>query len=156
MLPPAVYLDPARVDLISFDTRHSLSSYVSRVALRIGDEWFVSADFDNPAGAIAFTHAAGTNTWQTNVLEFDTAEWTALEFVPGSTLSMGTTKVVLPGGAITAFGIYLDAFTQTSNARFDNFTVLGALSVPEPGALALLGLGAVGTVPLVLRRRREH
>ena len=156
VLPAAVYLDPDRVDLISFDARQNSASYVTRVALQIDDQWFVSADFDNPAGTSAFTHSAGSGTWQTNVLDMDTAEWAALTFDPDSTLSIGTTEVWLPGGRITAFGIYQDTHVSTTNARFDNFTILGTLSVPEPGSLALLGLGVLGLLPVVRRRRRRN
>jgi len=151
LLAADVTLDPDAVDLISFDTGQSSAAYVSRVALRIDDQWFVSADFDNPAGTSAFTHSGGSGTWQTNVLNFGAAEWAALAFEPGTTLLMGTTEVSLPAGRITAFGIYQDAFTHYVNARFDNFTILGTLKVPEPGSLVLLGLGGLG---LLLWRRR--
>lgn len=155
LLLPSVSLDPDGVDLITFDTRMNSTSYVSRVALQIEDEWFVSADFDNPAGTSAFTHTVGGSAWQTNVLDFDTAEWAALTFDPGNTLLMGTTEVFLPNdGRITAFGIFQDTHTRTQNARFDNFTILGTV-VPEPGsATVLLVLCMFGLLPAIGRRRR--
>lgn len=71
----------------------------------------------------------------------------------GNTQNVATLWNVQPDAAGT---VLIDVRLPAGAA----FAYLGAMQVtavvPEPGAALLLGLGAVGTAPLVLRRRRER
>lgn len=112
-----------------------------RVALRVGDDWYVSKDtFTNPA-----------DTWQQNTLTVDTStKWYALAFEAGTTLAMDISEeLTLPTtGTLSAFGLYTDLKTGGSGRfhRVDTYTIN---AVPEPATLGLVSLGGL----LMLRRR---
>jgi len=145
------------VESIQWDQRNSVSTDPLQAAIRLDvpgtpadtsdDLWFASTQ--------AFTHADGEavvtagGTWYTMTVDFATANWLALDFVPNSSLALGTPSTLPTTAALTGFGIY--APNLLGPQRLDNYTINAADMVPEPATLALLAFGAL---PLLRRRRR--
>ncbi len=78
-----------------------------RVAVRVGTVWFASNQ--------TFT-STGT-TYNQEALDWEGAAWRTLNFVPGSTLTLGPAVTLPADGPITGLGFYLDA--HPARARFD-------------------------------------
>jgi hypothetical protein len=134
----------------SFEQGNSANANASfRLALQIGDSWFVSPSQagNNVGNAAAFVAGAVELTFN----GFNTANWLTLNT---ETLTVGSTAMALPAGTVAAFGVFGtkadmgDAFTT---ARIDNFQVT---AIPEPSTAVML-LGGLSLF-LVLVRRRAH
>jgi hypothetical protein len=92
----------------------------SRAALQIAGQWYASQQ--------TFTNTStNTDAMDLEQLDFTSATWLPLDFTPGSSLSLGGSTIALPGGNITAFGVYTD-FTN-DRLRLDTFQI-DALEVP--------------------------
>ena len=76
--------------------------------------------------------------------------WTTLGFFPGVAGFGMTTRGVGPGWNLQASAFRIDAF---GGDEFYSVSEFQAVGVPEPGVLALLGLGIAGAVR---RRRGKH
>jgi len=146
----------ASITSLTFFSNNSSTTNGLKFALRLDnntpgdtsdDFWVVSTQTFNS------TSSGSSGNWATNsaqeILNFDAsaALWTNLTFTAGSTLSAASSARTsdLPGGNVTAFGIYAPT---GGNVRFDDYTIN---VVPEPSA-ALLFSGALAS--LCLRRRR--
>lgn len=151
------------VNSISFYQGNQSTSDITRLAIRIGSQWYASnASFTqtNTVGTLA-GFAAGA---ELKTLIFGTAagDWRLITFDGTSTTSAtapisvaGTTLAAsLPSGSITGFGLI--SMTGSNNRRYDSFTI-NATVIPEPSAFAALaGLGALGFVALRRRSRRAQ
>lgn len=139
---------PVSTDLvssISFQTNNDSFTDVQRVAIRIDTTWYVSAE----------TFGNSSSGWQQHTLDFttDASAWLSLDFVPGSSLSMGVVLTSdLPSGNLTAIGLFNPDHTGTY--RFDDVT-LTTLVIPEPSTVAALGGTAALVCALGLRRRHR-
>lgn len=129
---------------ISWYQSNESTSDISRAAIEINGQWYASDQtFQNTT-----THT-GAGAGELMSLDFTTATWRLLDFVDGSSLSLGS-AAALPGGDISAFGVYYDS--KSARLRLDTFTVSGvATAVPTPAALP------AGLVLMALAiRRRSH
>ena len=126
-----------QVDAFCWNQSLSTETDVFRAVLQIdGTDWYASEQT-----------FSGSDWEVLRILDFDTANWLALNFVPGTSLSLGG-SVAPPDGLITAFGLYND--NMTTYGRFDNFQIW---AVPEPSTLLLLAIGALAAV--MFRRRTD-
>jgi hypothetical protein len=147
------------------------------LAVRIGGQWYVSkSGFTNTAVTAIGNFPLGDDSGnggtahgsELKSLAFTTAasDWNLLTFdgTFDATTDTGVTSTVglalgaaaasdLPGGPITAFGIFSNdpQITGAGNRRFDTFTIEGD-AVPEPGAL----LASLVALPLLLRGRARR
>jgi len=141
----------------SFDLSRGTSNYVleasNRAVIQIGSDWFASEQGFN---------STPENTWQTHTIaDISTANWLTLSFDSGNNnrVTLGTTAQTLAAhgatGILNSVGIHVST-TATTGAnnntqwRTDNIAVT---AVPEPGTLALLGLGGL-LLTKALRRRK--
>ena len=126
----------------------------ARIAVQIDGNWYATAQVF--ANTVAVSSGANFNslsqqqifTWTT-----DASAWDSLTFVPGSTLVLGSALTSpLPGGNVTAFGLYSDQEPGAGNAtrRFDTYQID---TVPEPGSI-VLGLFGVGLLTSLRRSRK--
>ncbi len=139
--------DAWNVDSINFYMSASATSGIFQVLLRIhpdvgSDQWVVSdQQFSVPSGSL--------NTWLQKTLDFTTADWRSIGFVPpttdgtGSFPAPGALLSNLPAGDITAFGF----FSPPNNSkdailRMDTYEI-NVSPVPEPGTFAMLLFGSV-------------
>lgn len=115
----------------------------TRVALRIGTQWYVSQQtFSGAAWSSTFANAA-----QQKTLVFKDSLWLPLTFSSGS-LSLGSGTISLPTGNITAFGLFAD--NKTGAQMFDTYEIQ-ATPVPES---ASVGAGVAGAAILLTRRSK--
>ena len=147
----AVDRDLNSITSIQYQQGNSSNADATRVAIRIGTNWYVSTtetsnNWPTTGGSGLFFGNALNVT-----LPFSTAAsaWSNLTFTPGTSLAIGAALVdERPSGNITALGLYTASVTNL--IRFDNFTI-NANPIPEPTAFAALS----AAVLVVLRRRRE-
>jgi len=125
-----------------------------RIAVQIGGNWYASSAVLANTVAVGTIGAFRTGAQQVT-FNWTTAAsaWDSLSFTPSTALVLGSTLVSdLPGGNVTAFGLYSDQEPGAGNAtrRFDTFQID---TVPEPSSvvLALLGVGVL----ISLRRSRK-
>jgi|ERR1035437_8933238 hypothetical protein len=124
-----------------------------RIAVQIGGNWYASTAV--LANTVAVASAGNFNTLaQKLTFNWTTASnaWDSLSFTPTTTLVLGSTLGSdLPGGNVTAFGLYSDQLTGTgATRRFDTFQID---PVPEPSSVVLV-LSGVGML-MGLRRSRK-
>jgi hypothetical protein len=130
-----------------------------RIAVEIGGNWYASSQVLANSTAVTaignFHLAPGSGGAQQVTFNWTTAAsaWDSLTFTPTIALVLGSTLVSdLPGGNITAFGLYSDQEAGGGNAtrRVDTFQID---TVPEPSSvvLALFGAGVL----MSLRRSRK-
>lgn len=129
------------LETVNWYQSHSNTTDLTRVAVQLdGGQWYVSDQ--------TFTNNSAHVSWEQKTLDWDTATWQLLDFVPGSSLALTGTPAGLSGDAITAFGLYTDNKTA-SRLRYDSFEITG-VAVPVPAALPA-GLMLIGA--LLMRRR---
>ena len=128
-----------------------------RIAVEIGGNWYASTAAFNNSVSVA-TASVFNSQAQKVTFNWTTAAsaWDSLSFTPGTTLVLGSTLASpLPGGNITAFGLYSDqepgtAGPGSATRRFDTFQID---PVPEPSSVVLV-LSGVGLL-MGLRRSRK-
>jgi hypothetical protein len=128
-----------------------------RIAVEIGGNWYASTAAFNNSVSVA-TASVFNSQAQKVTFNWTTAAsaWDSLSFTPGTTLVLGSTLASpLPGGNITAFGLYSDqepgtAGPGSATRRFDTFQID---PVPEPSSVVLV-LSGVGLL-ISLRRSRK-
>jgi len=133
-----------------------------RIAVQIGGNWYAStqvlansnsvsaaANFRNPPGGPTGGGQQVTFNWTTTA-----SAWDSLTFISRNSLALGSVLGSdLPGGNITAFGLYSDVnVAGAPTRRFDSYQI-DAIAVPEPSSVALVLIGAVTL--LGLRRSRK-
>jgi len=130
-----------------------------RIAVQIDGSWYASATNLVQSNVIGSAGAFATSGQQL-VFNWTTAAsaWDTLNFVPGSTLSLGgPVGSALPSDPITAFGLYSDTVTDTNGVgglatrRWDTYEIDGTVPEPSSFVLAFIGFGTL----LGLRRSRK-
>lgn len=147
---------------VVFYSKNNASASTERVVVRIGSQWFASTATLNDAG--------GNATWALNTFVFSTnaSSWRALNT---NTLTLGATNISpLPGGNISAIGLFGSIQADTGKIRLDEIQVNGfatnaAPVVPAPtvspdtevyaGTTVTLSVGVTGTPPLTYQWRRN-
>ncbi len=138
--------DVSLLDSFQFDLRNTSTSQDIRFALQIASNWYASdAVFNNTT----------SNSWSNNLTlaNATSATWNALDFTPGSALSMGAAATLPLTGNITAVGAFDTSIagSDTAHIRIDNFEVI---AIPEPSSTTLFGLG-LGALTILSRRARR-
>ncbi|VGO12531.1 hypothetical protein PDESU_01084 [Pontiella desulfatans] len=118
---------------LSVEQKNDNADSIIRFAIRIGSQWYASADeFGGQNAAYALKE----------MLEADfshPAKWVELTVVLGGAgeISLGTTPASALSGIIDAYGIYVDSGTtpggEGDHIRFDNFQVYGSANTVPPG-----------------------
>jgi hypothetical protein len=139
------------ISTISFYSNNTSAADSFRIALQIGGNWYAT----DTAFSRNSTTAGSPSNFPSNA-ELESfaftdaaASWRALTFASGTSLSLSGTTLGsnLPGGNITAFGLY--SASNVGVLRFDTFQI-SATPIPEPSAAGLLLVGGW----LLARRRR--
>jgi hypothetical protein len=115
-------------------------------AVRVGNEWYVTAE--------EYDVTVSGSVWETRFFDdLMHSQWYELDFTEGSSLALTSNLfTALPGGPITAFGVYLES---TQRLRLDDFEVYTRM-IPEPaGTVGMMLLAAMG-FGLWHRRRRSR
>lgn len=160
-------LQRAALESVSFYSNNSNTTDFLYVAVRVDangtpgspadDAWFATTAGFKRESATAGNGTSGGNFPTNGELESFTwtesaSAWRSLAFTAGVELAAGATlSSNLPGGDITAMGLFMTNNAGAGNGsvlRFDDFAVT---LVPEPGTVALLG---ALVLPLLARRRR--
>ena len=142
----------SNIQSISFVQGNSAAA-TFRAAVQVGGTWYVTAS--QSGNTMTAAQFAGTlNPYvagQGVALTFDltSASWSALDFTPGSALSVGA-STTLPTGTVTAFGYFVTMAGGTT-VRVDDFSVS---VIPEPSSFAALA-GLAGLGMAASRRRRR-
>lgn len=114
----------------------------------------------NPYMASFFfqTDAATTGTFVTLGTPISQTQAAVGNTTVNQSVDLSSLGTLAAGQALTfRFSLYDNAQTTTNDIKFDNFVINGSVvAVPEPSAVALSGLGIVGSVLLTLRRRRQR
>jgi hypothetical protein len=125
-----------------------------RIAVEIANNWYASDQLlvqNNNIAAAANFNTSG----QKLVLTWAGSVWDSLNFVPGTSLSLGGVTP-LAAGDLQAFGLYSDPSVNTNGVpgvatrRWDTYEID---TVPEPSSVALVFIG-FGML-LGLRRSRK-
>ena len=159
-ITPEYSFNPAGYQSLSFSwyAANASAADTMRLAVQVGGNWYVGAQqFSTAAlGLAAFAGSAELKTVNYNPAA---ANWLTLNFNgsfdtgtdlgtdSAAALSLGAAPGAPLSGMVTAFGVYLDSAVGTR--RFDTFEINA--EVPEPAALLLMGVAAMG---LALVRRR--
>jgi hypothetical protein len=113
-----------------FDPQH--------LAFRIGANWYISDQI-----------WTNSNIWATNSVDLVNLTFFMRPSIggvlPGGNLPGAAGGLALPDAEINAFGLWWDG-PKTANSRIDNFTLIGAVAVPNPPTLALVALALAGLV----------
>ncbi len=155
--PALVYTDEFTVnrslfaiDTIRWDQAVDGGTDSFRAAVEIDDNWYVSDEaFTGPNNGSSGTFGANATEMS---LDFELATWRSLDFTPDAALGSPGGFVTLPGGDITAFGLY-GSYNRTM--WFDTFTIEAAI-IPEPSQFALALVGFITLIGLRPRRRRAR
>ncbi|QNN23221.1 hypothetical protein HED60_13385 [Planctomycetales bacterium ZRK34] len=124
---------------ISWYQANESTSDVSRAAIQIGSQWYASSQtFQNTS---AYFGGSGGELMS---LDFASANWLLLDFTDGSSLALGS-AASLPGGDITAFGVYYDS--KVARLRLDTYAIT---AIPTPAALP----AGLGMLAMIAWRRR--
>ena len=108
----------------------------ARIAVQIGGNWYVTSQvFSNTVSVSSGSNVNSlaqqvTFTWTTAA-----SAWDSLTFVPGASLVLGSALTSpLPGGNLTAFGLYSDQEPGGGNAtrRFDTFEIDTGVAAGPP------------------------
>lgn len=104
---------------LQFSMRHNFEKATAlRAAIKVDGDWYVS---DGVAiGALAGW--AATQLWE---VEATNTTWYALNFTPGTTLSVGASTTLPTTGMAQGFGFYADALSEWNRVRADSFIVSG-------------------------------
>ncbi len=129
------------LSLSGFSTNRTNFTNELRFIIRKDGNWFASQNL-GIAGGYSDRDIADTSL----------ATWSAFTPITGGSATVGlVTPIDMTN--VDSVGFYLNQTNNSgaSNSVFSNFAYFEATAVPEPSALALLGLGAIG---LFARRRR--
>lgn len=123
----SIDLSSTRIDSVSWYQGHKDSNGATRVAVKIGSQWYVSSQsFTQPTlGSASLFQNADPGGAGRKVLPFSTAaaDWVELNFTQGTALAIGNPASADLGGTIDGLGLYADGGNFTFRA--DNFTVFG-------------------------------
>lgn len=131
------------ITTVTWYAANTYATVTTRPAVKIGSDWYVnSTSFTTPA-------CGGIGSAVLESFTLSTGTWQQLNFTPGSTLGLSGADVPLPSGTLAGLGFY--GSINSGSVRMDTVAVN---IIPEPGALALLGIGLLGLMAYAWRRRR--
>lgn len=151
-------LSLSNVNTITWQSSRSGSYSIpptTRLLVQVGGAWYASeatyASATTYTGADLNQRMASADSFSLSSATATT--WRVLTLTPGSQLSLAssTTTLDLASSVVTGVGFYTEIGTRFNSVNIDTLIVS---SVPEPGSLALLGLGMTG-LSLVRRRLRR-
>lgn len=130
----------------------------THIAVRIGNVWYVSDQ--------GFLQSGDATSWRFNGVDIAPLTWGLfdnfgvipdLTKMPSRSATQGSGIADLPGGTVTAFGLWWERVSRPSGQsngtnRIDNFTLIG--EIPEPATLTLFGTGLLGAAWLRRRQRK--
>jgi len=124
----------AGLQQLRVDQNNDNTDSVIRFAIQIGSQWYVSAENfggQNPTSVYLVKEMEESDFSDAN-------KWLELTVTPGAAgeITVGSTPGAALSGAISAYGLYLDAGTTPlagDHVRFDNFQVYGTGSTVPPG-----------------------
>ncbi len=127
---------------MSFYSGNNYTASLEHFAVQIDGNWYATVQTFGNATAVSSAANFATQA-QLDTFTWTTAAsaWESLTYVPGTSLAIGSVlSSALPSDNITAFGLYSDGTGASSTIRVDTFEI-DATTVPEPGVLALVGIG---------------
>jgi hypothetical protein len=150
------------INSISFLLGNSATSVTTRVAVRIGGNWYASVPtFTNATSGVyeskTLTWSTAASSWRslTNDGDMTIDGSSVATTIAGTALSLGATLGAnLPSGNITGFGLFFDGIVNNATARYDLYQI-DATAIPEPSTYAaLVGMVVLGSA-LIRRNRRS-
>ncbi len=153
-------LDLAGYTSLQFSWRQhaSVEDVEFRLAVQIGDEWFATDEAFVNTGSGQLGGAGdfpNEGVYRSVLFDLDGSMWRDLGFTPDSLLSLddAARTLDLPLGPVNAAGLFISS-PAGATSRYDDFRITGAVRIPEPGTMTLLGLGGVLMAGAWALRRR--
>jgi hypothetical protein len=123
-----INLNTNTITEVSWYQGHNNTNLATRFAVEIDGQWYVTNQTFNNSPAVSsggnFQNASNGAVEQIFTWSTDAADWLELDFIQGSSISIGNAASMNLSGEITSFGLYADGANATFRA--DNLEIRGA------------------------------